>query len=70
MKKKNPMIYSVVEQTKDNQRKYEVRMFLHGKEINLVGGFEMTIGAFTDILYSHEEILAAIKKYKLKEDVL
>ena len=62
--KKNPMIYSVVEQTKDNQRKYEVRMFLGKKEINLVGGFEMTVGAFTDILYSREEILAAIKKYK------
>jgi len=64
MKKKNPMIYSVVEQVKDGSRKYEVRMFLHGKEINLVGGFEMTVGAFTDILYSREEIDLAIKKYK------
>ena len=65
MKKKNPMIYSVVEQTKDNQRKYEIKMFLGKKEINLVGGFEMTVGAFgEDPLYSREEILAAIKKYK------
>ena len=63
--KKNPMIYSVVEQTKDNQRKYEVRMFLGKKEINLVGDFALTVGAFgAELLYSREEILAAIKKYK------
>ena len=64
MKKKIPMIYSVVEQMKTGERKYEVRMFLSGKEINLVGGFEMVVGDFTDMFYSREEIAEAIRKYK------
>lgn len=64
MKKKIPMIYSVSEQTKNNERKYEIRMFLNKKEINLLGGFEMVVGAFTDVFYSREEIAEAIKKYK------
>ena len=70
MKKKIPMIYSVVEQTKNNERKYEIRMFLSGKEINLVGGFEMTVGAFTDVFYSREEVEEVIRKYKMKEEKL
>ena len=71
MKKKIPMIYSVVEQTKNNERKYEIRMFLSGKEINLVGGFALTVGAFgEDPLYTREEVAEAIRKYKMKEEKL
>ena len=64
MKKKIPMIYSVSEQIKTDERKYEIRMFLNKKEINLVGGFEMVVGDFTDMFYSREEIAEAIRKYK------
>jgi hypothetical protein len=62
---KTPMIYSVVEQMKTGERKHEVKMFLKGKEINLLGGFEMTVGAFgEDPLYTREEVEEAIKKHK------
>ena len=65
MKKKIPMIYSVSEQIKTGERKYEVRMFLNKKEINLVGGFEMVVGAFgEDLLYTREQVEETIEKYK------
>ena len=65
MKKKIPMIYSVSEQIKTDERKYEIRMFLNKKEINLVGGFEMVVGAFgEDPLYTREEVVEVIRKYK------
>ena len=67
MKKKIPMIYSEVKQTKEEKAERAVKMFLKGKAIDLTGDFEMTVGDFTDMFYSREEVEEAIKKYKLKQ---